>query len=563
MINILRLLFTGLLFVSHPVSAYDLINVPDSLLSSTATNPDKPDKDSSWQPFKGLVIKGDTPQWFRMEVMLDFEKGEQVHNPLSLGVKVSGVYDFYWDDELIGSNHYKGAAANLYSRVLVPIRSLTPGRHVIKMRITPYGMNTGDSLSLEVRPAAVKSDFFGVHFSVISTFFVATAALFTACYLLLIRHTGGARPGLWAAILVSFSVAAVILLQEGRQLFSYPYGWQPLLDHMLPVFSVVIFLSLPWFVFARLGFKNPLKWMVITPTIAGLSFIQLNAIDHDLRAFGLLSITLLMIACYGWLLGLKTSRLFIFGFTLSILALWIDPYFKHLFLIVITLMLAIDLAIDIKRRTADAMRQKLISERLRADLIKRNIRPHFLMNSLTALMEWVETAPDEAVEFIDGLATEFRMLDQFSEKTTVSLDEELTLCQTHLDLMSQRLNGTFILETNDINKAARIPPGIFHTLIENTFSHNNLAKTQGTFSLRSITSGDNITYIFTAPTSSLKTDSSSFSASKPVKQHIGTGAGTRYILARLEEFCGTHFSFTSKQVNANWQTTIQIEQGRL
>ncbi|WP_262693601.1 histidine kinase [Kordiimonas aquimaris] len=563
MFKILQLLFICFLFLSHSVNAYDIINMQGSLLESAAKSPDTPDKDSSWQPFTGLVINSDTSQWFHMEIMLKFEKGEQVHNPLSLGVKVSGVYDFYWDGELIGSNHYKGTTANQYSRVLIPLRNLTPGHHIIKMRITPYGMNTGDSLGLEVRPAAVQSDFFGVHSSVISTFFVATAALFTACYLLLIRQTVGAQPGLWAAIFVSISIAAIILLQEGRQLFSYPYGWQPRLDMMLPIFTIIVFLSLPWFVFARLGLKSPLKWMTIIPVVAALSFVQLSSIDHDIRAFGLLSVTLMLIACYGWWRGLKTSRLFVFGFALSLTALWADPNLKHLFLIVITLMLAIDLAIDIKRRTADAMRQKLISERLRADLIKRNIRPHFLMNSLTALMEWVETDPDEAVEFIDGLATEFRMLDQFSEKTTVTLDQELTLCQTHLDLMSQRLNGTFILKTENIDRTALIPPGVFHTLVENTFSHNNLAKIQGTFNLRSITSGDSTTYIFSAPMGNLESVPRSLSTTEPTNRHMGTGAGTRYILARLEEFCGTRFSFTSEQVSANWQTTIQINQARL
>lgn len=560
MFKILRLLFVGLLFLSHPAFAYDLINVPGSLLSSVAKNPEAPSADASWQPYTGLVIAGDTPQWFHLEVMLEFEKGEQVHNPLSLGVKLSGVYDFYWDGELIGSNHYKGATANQYSRVLVPIRSLTPGHHVIKMQITPYGMNAGDNLGLEVRPAAVQSDFFGVHPSVISTFFVATAALFTACYLLLIRHTGGARPGLWAAIFVSISITAIILLQEGRQLFSYPYGWQPQLDKMLPIFTIIMFLLLPWFVFTRIGFKKPLKWMITIPVIIALSFIQLGTIDYDIRAFGLLSLTLLVAASYGWWKGLKASRLFVFGFVLSLLALWIDPYLKHMFLAVMTLMLAIDLAMDIKRRAADTIRQKLISERLRADIIKRNIRPHFLMNSLTALMEWVETSPDEAVEFIDGLATEFRMLDQFSEKTTVTLDEELTLCQTHLDLMGQRLNGVFKLETDNIDGAALIPPGIFHTLVENTFSHNNLAKVSGIFSLQRLTSSDSITYIFSVPIRN--SEAADLSSSKS-NHRMGTGAGTRYILARLEEFCGDHFNFTSKQVNTSWQTTIQINQGRL
>jgi len=53
-------------------------------------------------------------------------------------------------------------------------------------------------------------------------------------------------------------------------------------------------------------------------------------------------------------------------------------------------------------------------------------------------------------------------------------------------------------------------------------------------------------------------------APSPVqKNHMGTGAGTRYILARLEEFCGKQFVLTDEPKGNHWQTTIQINHARL
>ena len=210
-------------------------------------------------------------------------------------------------------------------------------------------------------------------------------------------------------------------------------------------------------------------------------------------------------------------------------------------------MVASDLALDIQRQSKDAVRLQIMSERLRADLIKRNVQPHFLMNSLTALMEWVETSPEDAVHFIDGLAQEFRILADFSDRRSVSLKEELSLCSIHMALMSQRLTSNLKLETDGIIADQQVPPALFHTLIENAFSHNDYRALEARFNLIQETTADGILFRLSVP------------VVNPRESGQNAGLGTRYIEARLEEFCGNAFRFQSQMIGSNWVSEITFE----
>ena len=64
------------------------------------------------------------------------------------------------------------------------------------------------------------------------------------------------------------------------------------------------------------------------------------------------------------------------------------------------------------RREREAAQLK--SARLEVELLRRQIQPHFLMNTLTALAEWVEQEPRVASKMIQALSEEFRVLCDIS-----------------------------------------------------------------------------------------------------------------------------------------------------
>lgn len=526
--------------------AVELVNIGTLQQFVPTTEKPVPTSPEDWQAFQPVAPSDDGTIFLRQKIRVVLDDGEAVHSPLAMAMRLYGVYDFYWDGDLIGSNRHQGKQANQYSRIYLPVEGLKPGLHTLKVHITALGLKEGEGLNLYIQPAALKSDFFGVHPTVISTFFVATASFLVACYLIFLWRGGAKRPGLKAAIIINFAISTFIMLEEGKFLFSYPYLWQPYLDVLRAPITLLILSLLAWVTLTRLSIKKRIAWMAIVPLTLGLSLLDFGPEAHDIRAFSLLIFALLAISLYSLMRGIKRAALFSIGLVAALLALWLDPETKQLFLIVITVLLAADLGLDIRRQAKAAIHHALVSERLRADLIKRNIQPHFLMNSLTALMEWVETAPDSAIEFIDGLASEFRLLCDFAERSVITLGEELTLCNTHLRLMALRLNCKLELRTRNIDPNALIPPATFHTLIENAFTHNAYAGQNIAFELACECHGNSTTYVLTTPMVGTGSNAS------------GSGIGSRYVRARLEEYCGNAFRFHAEQVGSDWKTTIVI-----
>ena len=70
---------------------------------------------------------------------------------------------------------------------------------------------------------------------------------------------------------------------------------------------------------------------------------------------------------------------------------------------------------ELQKIKNDAIQQKLTNERLKMELIKKHIQPHFLMNSLTALEELIEQSPHQAIDFIQKLSELFKQVHNLIE----------------------------------------------------------------------------------------------------------------------------------------------------
>jgi hypothetical protein len=191
---------------------------------------------------------------------------------------------------------------------------------------------------------------------------------------------------------------------------------------------------------------------------------------------------------------------------------------------------------------------QLTAARLEIELLKKNIQPHFLLNTLTVLSEIVELDPSGAVRLIEDLSEIFRSLSRLSGERLIPLGQELDLCRAHLRVMSLRTGREWRLETEGLDQSHLVPPGIFLTLTENGFSHQGVASTGGTFILRFAKAGTNskaFTFVSpgdTAPTA-LKADG---------------GTGLRYVRARLEESFPGRWRFRDGPTSAGWETVVEI-----
>lgn len=190
----------------------------------------------------------------------------------------------------------------------------------------------------------------------------------------------------------------------------------------------------------------------------------------------------------------------------------------------------------------------LRSSALENQLLKKSLQPHFLFNSLMSLQEWIESKPSEAAQFVQALAEEFRSVCKMSGKQLISIDEELAMCRSHLQIMSYRKRAQFELTTKGISGDEQVPPAIFHTLIENGLTHGFAERQHGQFILSksSISKGHRYELFNDgqAPENGLAT----------VK-----GTGLKYVEARLEESFPQAWQLQTKIVKGGWLVQIDIQ----
>ena len=523
-----------------PATQVSILDVSGLALPEATTNAD-------WRPYDASIPAAAEDYWIRVTIELIPDTDEPAaETALALSIRVNGAYRLYWDGQILGSTMPAGKHAPFATTVTVPPALLTPGTHEILMHMNSSAMQMGDGIGLQLIPDGYGSLWRMSIFRVSSVITIASLALLAAVYLSTLLLSTQEKGALYLAIILSICITGIILTDQGSWIFNISYSRQKALDTATAVFAISLLLALPAYYYHRLRLQHRIIWCILIAVSMVLSMIPFIDTDHDVRAFIIILLLLISMSIVAIRQKNKDGRLLLSAAFLALCALLIDPDIKHLFLFVLVCLLCLELARDIRTREKQSLERAVTGEKLRSSLIKRNIQPHFMMNSLTALMEWVETDTDTAVAFIDGLGAEMRCLNDFTERDYVLLDEEIDLCRSHLHLMSLRLGGEYILEESGVPLDRTIPPAIFHTLIENAFSHNDYRGCSLVFSL-TVQSCDGYDILcLSVPVCREK--------NSPVSQ----GTGTEYIVSRLEEQYGSHYQMHSRQEGHVWKTTIRL-----
>lgn len=112
------------------------------------------------------------------------------------------------------------------------------------------------------------------------------------------------------------------------------------------------------------------------------------------------------------------------------------------------------------------------------ELLKNQVQPHFLFNSLNTLDMLVEEDPQRARKFIGQLSMVYRYLLQSNEKSLISLEEELAFVRAYFFLLQTRFEEGLQLriDVNENEKKLLIPPLTLQLLLENAVKHNQIEK---------------------------------------------------------------------------------------
>ncbi len=504
----------------------------------------------------GDVTAPGGPTWLRATVVLD----ASLPADRPIGIRFAGVasHEVYWDGVRIGGGGVVGDSAAretpgpVVRRHWLPSQRAAPGPHVIALRLSAFHRNlplhrplwlvsVGDydrlgrarPLYLWLAMGSLSGLLLGAAFALVMFFYHRTERAFLYLCALCVTAT------------------ALLVAEAWRPLVGYTYVWHG--PRLLIIASLTWLLNVLVVVFTTVRLPRPGQRWFVAVAAAVISAAWLLP-GWDVKSWGMFLGGLG--AALGWTIRARRARQLGSGPMLAVLAVsfallvGVPEAFADatVFLLIdlLLLCLIVPYAIERSRERAHRDRALVTAARLETELVRKHLQPHFLMNTLTALAEWIDEDPRVAGEMIGALADELRLLHDILDRTLITMDEELRLCRAHLQIMSRRKGRDYQLISEGIDLHAMIPPAVFHTLVENAVTHG--ARTSATVVLRltGARHGARIRYVFEAPLGG--------------EPHAGReeGAGTRYIRARLHESFGTQWTFTAGAVEDVWRTELEI-----
>ena len=167
----------------------------------------------------------------------------------------------------------------------------------------------------------------------------------------------------------------------------------------------------------------------------------------------------------------------------------------------------------------------------RLQALQARIRPHFLFNSINAVLSLIRSQPARAETALEDMADLFRVL-MSENRDLVPLAQELRLCHQYLDLEKLRLEDRLKItwQIEDMPSDAMIPPLILQPLLENAVYHGIEPMPEG---------GEIIVKIYT------KHKELSIIINNPYAPENDRHAGNKMALKNIKERLKLHFDLES------------------
>ena len=531
-------------------------------------NPGWSDKNldvSKWDRYED--VKGKGVFWFRLGSVFS-DKASLIKDP-GIMIGAAGSYQAFWDGVFIGETgrlktEGQSEIPGKYIQYYPLPDSLTKeGYHVLALRMTSDDMNIGLHAFFEVgeyqemirEPLELS----------LYMFLLAGAFLISSIFFLFVFLNARKEYSILIFSLICLIFCAVLLMEYLKWYYTYPYpfqhtrlviiGWLHIaLSILVPLYFMVQF-KFPWK-------KYLLLVMAVSIACVGLKFdgsYDFGALVQNILMWGFSTI----VVAYSCQKRDKSAYIVMTGLMLSVAIIYIMPNFYIPWINVFDVSIFIGYAImilsmlyvmSVKRKEERLAYEAslVLSERLKNELLKKNIKPHFIMNTLTSLIDWVEESPKEGVQFINALADEFEVLNQVADAKQISIEQEIKLCQSHIKVMGYRKEITYQWESVGIDPQDVIPPAIIHTAVENGVTHS-LPDESGVITFR-------LTFERTKKYKqyTLQTIAKNRSANLAELPKDIEGTGLKYIKSRLKESYQDNWEIYSEANDLGWETRIRI-----
>ncbi|MBE5321218.1 histidine kinase [Pedobacter sp. MR2016-19] len=127
-----------------------------------------------------------------------------------------------------------------------------------------------------------------------------------------------------------------------------------------------------------------------------------------------------------------------------------------------------------KNKEVENEQLKMAYMQTELELLKEQMNPHFLFNSLSSLSGVIRENPALAQKYVRDLSTVFRYALNRSKNNLVTLSDELTMLKAFARLVTMRLENAFKMEINIPEEVLnyKLPHLTLQPLLENAVKHN-------------------------------------------------------------------------------------------
>lgn len=318
------------------------------------------------------------------------------------------------------------------------------------------------------------------------------------------------------------------------------FAWLLLANYMESDPKIETMLRSPWAGLFMVGLVNALGFITVRISAWLNAQYVLNARKKWKIALVYVAVmAMFLLIDYGFLV---TAKLFAgaahpFGFPNGGARILIIVWFVEL--TVLGLLLANRAMAQMLRMRQQAAQLQEENNAARYAALQTQLNPHFLFNSLNALVAEIEYDPAQAIRFTRNLSDVYRYVLQAQNRPLTTLGDELTFAAAYLYLHQVRLGACLRCRTevSDAVLECRLPPLTLQLLIENVVKHNSLTTTYP-MEISIIVAGD---WLIVSNTL------------RPRKNAESTGVGLRNLsarcrimLGRVPEVVQTETSYTVK-----------------
>lgn len=111
------------------------------------------------------------------------------------------------------------------------------------------------------------------------------------------------------------------------------------------------------------------------------------------------------------------------------------------------------------------------------EVLKAQVNPHFLFNSLNILYSLISIDADKSKDFVVELSAMYRYILNQENKNEILLDSEMQFIDSYIKILKMRYCNQFDVEiiATGNHSNARIIPFTMQLLIENVIKHNEIS----------------------------------------------------------------------------------------